>query len=218
MLFLVVMLVLDGIYLYATRKASMDLIRRMQGPEKSPMRLGGAVFTYACMGALLYGFILRPKRSILEAFLLGFFVYGVYVAFCDDDDCWMPSKLEKRIAAMKDTGCGMSSTNGWMFHGAINTQVPYLETGLPKRWQRPFLSRTNYVICSSAVLRLDLGLRFAVMPDSEDYEMWKRVLLKTDLVYIDECLVGYDVNHGDGILYDKNYTPKRAPLKNWKMF
>ena len=78
MLFLLVLLVLDGVYLYSTRRFSGDMIRRMQGAEKTPMRVVGIVVTYACIGALLYYFILRPKRSILEAFFLGFCTYGIY--------------------------------------------------------------------------------------------------------------------------------------------
>jgi uncharacterized membrane protein len=78
MLFLLVLLVLDGVYLYSTRAFSKDMIRRMQGDEKTPMRIAGIVFTYACIAALLYGVILRENRSVTEAFLLGFFTYGIY--------------------------------------------------------------------------------------------------------------------------------------------
>jgi len=78
MLFLFVLLVLDGVFLYSTRRFSTDMIRRMQGVEKTPLRIVGIAFTYACIAALLYGVILRPKRSIAEAFFVGFCLYGVY--------------------------------------------------------------------------------------------------------------------------------------------
>jgi len=77
-LVLLILLVLDGAYLYSTRRFSAEMIRRMQGGEKTPMRILGIVVTYACIAALVYWFILRPKRSVVEAFLLGLCVYGVY--------------------------------------------------------------------------------------------------------------------------------------------
>ena len=39
---------------------------------------------------------------------------GKYVAFCDDDDIWFPKKIELQINAMIETGCKMSSTDGFI--------------------------------------------------------------------------------------------------------
>lgn len=36
---------------------------------------------------------------------------GRYIAFCDSDDMWMPNKLEKQIAFMKENGCALSFTS-----------------------------------------------------------------------------------------------------------
>ena len=77
MLFIAVLLVLDAMYLYATRNVTSAMLRRIQGPG-IPMRLGSVVFTYLCIAGILYGFILRLHRSPAEAFVLGFCLYGVY--------------------------------------------------------------------------------------------------------------------------------------------
>jgi uncharacterized membrane protein len=48
--------------------------------QKSPLsvRYSSALACYLFLTLLLYVFILRPKRTIQEAFLLGLCVYGVY--------------------------------------------------------------------------------------------------------------------------------------------
>jgi uncharacterized membrane protein len=77
-MFLVPLLLLDATYFYVTRSFSTDVIRQIQGSVKTPLRIVSILFTYACISALLYVFILQPKRSVGEAFLLGFCVYGIY--------------------------------------------------------------------------------------------------------------------------------------------
>jgi len=50
--------------------------------QKSPLniRYPSALACYLLLSVVLYTFILRPKRSLQEAFLLGICVYGVYDA------------------------------------------------------------------------------------------------------------------------------------------
>ena len=78
MLFIVILLVLDAIYLYSTRSMSGAMILRMQGAAKTPLRIVGIVFVYACIASLYYVFIEKDKRGPGDAFLLGFCVYGIY--------------------------------------------------------------------------------------------------------------------------------------------
>jgi uncharacterized membrane protein len=73
----VVLLGLDAIYLYAMRNFFEDQIKAVQG---SPLQLNlvGALLCYILLVGGLYYFIIKDKRSILDAFLLGILVYGVY--------------------------------------------------------------------------------------------------------------------------------------------
>ncbi len=54
-----------------------DQIKAIQG---SPLQLNlvGALLCYILLVGGLYYFIIKDKRSILDAFLLGILVYGVY--------------------------------------------------------------------------------------------------------------------------------------------
>lgn len=49
-----------------------------------------------------------------------------YFAFLDDDDCWLPHKLETQLAAMAETGARASCTEGLVGNGqmaACETQI-----------------------------------------------------------------------------------------------
>ena len=50
---------------------------------------------------------------------------GKYIAFCDDDDIWFPSKIELQLNAMNKTGCKMSSTDGLIGVGVYNNNNFY---------------------------------------------------------------------------------------------
>jgi uncharacterized membrane protein len=73
----VIMLSLDFIYLNTFRNMFMKQVQDVQG---SPLTLNlvGAIPCYIILITGLYYFIIQPNRSVLDAFLLGLFVYGVY--------------------------------------------------------------------------------------------------------------------------------------------
>lgn len=50
---------------------------------------------------------------------------GKYIAFLDDDDIWMPEKLEIQIKAMKESGIKFSSTEGFYGEGVFKKEMNY---------------------------------------------------------------------------------------------
>lgn len=153
---------------------------------------------------------------------------GNYIAFCDDDDMWLPSKLELQMDAMRKTGCGMSCTDGLIGTGMYDaTKVykkynaehhfdalkhiysgkksNYLINGFPIIWTRPFVSIHNCVICSSVLIRkciLDNINNMNCLPNGkEDHDCWLRALLHTNCVYVPNVCFYYDDGHG----YGRNY-------------
>ena len=73
----IVFLGLDSIYLFTMRDFFNKVVHRVQG---SPLQINlvGAILCYATLVAGLFYFILRTNASLMDAFLLGLFVYGVY--------------------------------------------------------------------------------------------------------------------------------------------
>ena len=74
------MLALDGVYLTSMGKTYGNLVKSIQkSPIKMrPLTLLSAGFCYIFLIGGLNYFILREKRPILDAFLLGVMVYGVF--------------------------------------------------------------------------------------------------------------------------------------------
>ena len=73
----VIILLLDFFYINIIYNKFNKLITDIQG---SPIKLNiyGAVLCYSCIIFMLYYFIINEKKSVLDAFILGFCTYGVY--------------------------------------------------------------------------------------------------------------------------------------------
>jgi uncharacterized membrane protein len=72
-----ILLVLDSIYISIFSNHFKNQVYKVQ---KKPLQMNLPT-TIACYILLIFGlyyFIIKPKKSVTEAFLLGLFVYGVY--------------------------------------------------------------------------------------------------------------------------------------------
>ena len=172
------------------------------------------IFGYACAG------FVRNKGIELSS--------GKYIAFCDDDDIWLPNKIEMQLKAMRETGCKMSSTDGLIGNGIFNPTKSYkkynaehfyktlqniynrkgsnlLNSGFLIIWNLNFLKIHNCVICSSVVIEKDVLDKInnmkCVKNGQEDYDCWLRCLQNTKCLYLTDICFYYDLHHGDGQNY-----------------
>ena len=150
---------------------------------------------------------------------------GEYISFLDDDDYWLPTKLEKQLKAMKDNDSDFSCTESFFGQGPFDKEKKYtkylsehfmaqikhifyikchLLFSLPPVWNRKFLEIHNCVITSSAMVKKDVLKSvgcFKRLNFAEDYDCWLRILEKTSCLFIAEPLMYYDDSHGDGRNY-----------------
>jgi len=152
---------------------------------------------------------------------------GKFLAFLDDDDIWLPNKLEIQIKKMIENNYIFSSTEGFFGNGVydINKNYPlynqehffkilkkkykktnYLKSGqFPEVWDYNFLNIHNCIIKSSVIVEKAIfdqigGIRG--LPKNADYDCWLSLLNSTNLLYVDTPLFYYDGAHGSG----KNYS------------
>jgi uncharacterized membrane protein len=73
----IVMLSLDFVYLSTMKGYFMNQVKNVQG---SALKLNyfGAALCYVFLIAGLNYFIIKPRKSVSDAFLLGLVIYGVY--------------------------------------------------------------------------------------------------------------------------------------------
>ena len=153
---------------------------------------------------------------------------GEFIAFCDDDDIWLPNKLELQLKVMKGTGYKFSATEGLYGEGIYDPEKTYkkynsekhmkqirkyfinkgsklLNNGYPRIWTLEFLKIHNCIICSSVIVEKKLLTKINnfnnMKPPGEDYDCWLRLLEHTKCVYVKDPCVYYDGGHGDGQNY-----------------
>lgn len=73
----IVMVVIDYVYLYLFKGYFSNQIKNVQGSPLS-MNLLAAAICYIFLILGLNYFIIKPRRSVRDAFLLGLVIYGVY--------------------------------------------------------------------------------------------------------------------------------------------
>jgi glycosyltransferase involved in cell wall biosynthesis len=126
---------------------------------------------------------------------------GQWIAFLDDDDLWLPHKLERQIAEAMKTGADLISCDfvrffadgteavdrlrppaGWTHAKALNHQL---------WWSQPSATIVRTSVFA-AVGGFDPRLRY-----SEDNDMWRRIAWRHTISQMDEILMRYRFGHSN---------------------
>lgn len=152
---------------------------------------------------------------------------GYWIAFLDDDDIWMPSKLEIQIQRMLDKKINFSFTDGYLGNGFYDSQKKYPEYNseyyleslrhklelvkFPELVNLFLIEKHNFIITSSVVVRRDYvekvgfmklipngGMVWKGKKEWQDWDYWKRILTLTPGLYLSEHLFYYDLKKSLG--------------------
>ncbi len=105
-------LLLDSVYLYFTKDMFGEMIVKIQRVAMQVRWWSGAV-VYAFMTILLYWFIIKDKRPVWEATLLGLATYGIY----DFTNHAILKNYDLQIAVMDTVwGATLFTLTTWIFY------------------------------------------------------------------------------------------------------
>lgn len=119
---------------------------------------------------------------------------GEYIAFLDDDDEWMPDKIEKQIRMMKDKNVGLVYTGVRIIY--VNEDVAYSFMGKEegnlseKIMLDNCIGTTSTVMIRKALLN-SVGMFDVNLRALQDYDLWIRLCQVCNVAVVREQLINY---------------------------
>ena len=129
------------------------------------------------------------------------YVKGKYIAFLDDDDEWLPEKLDLQVTLLK----GSPEDVGVVYTGCMRVNTvsgEVLGVYIPQKRGDIFreLLTTNFVIPSSVLMKKECLEKVGMFDESIDYgldyDMWIRISREFKFECIKKPLIKYSINQG----------------------
>ena len=142
---------------------------------------------------------------------------GEYVAFLDDDDYWLPQKIEKQVALIESRDCELVYCLR-RFEIVKNGEVSYVDSNkaksdggdMSKIVLQQIITTTTLVLIKRQAL-IDVGLFDEKLGFWQEYELTIRLAQRKPFYFVNEILAVYRVDAKDkGRLTNKFYEWKKA--------
>ena len=145
---------------------------------------------------------------------------GTFVAFLDDDDYWLPTKIEKQVALIKEKNCGVVYCGMRPEFVMLDGSVKF-EDWLPSPDGRGDMSvkilNKIYLITSGMLVNKQLLLEIGGFDDNlkywQEYELSIRLAQLTDFYPVDECLYVYRIDKKDTDRLSNKYDGWKDSVK-----
>ncbi|MCX6754455.1 MAG: glycosyltransferase family A protein [Candidatus Nomurabacteria bacterium] len=133
---------------------------------------------------------------------------GEWIAFCDSDDEWLPTKLEKQINLAIKLKLKAACTSALI---KINGNI---KNELVSNWNKENITfsnilKSNDIVCSSVIIHKSIINNIGEFSTEiknrsfADYIYWLRVLTETNFAFVVEPLVIYDDHPETSIRNDR---------------
>jgi glycosyltransferase involved in cell wall biosynthesis len=149
--------------------------------------------------------------------------HGEYVAFCDADDVWMPTKLERQLELLERhpahgvayCDAGIINEYGMETGERFSDQFPVPGNGSGRLFDE--LCTRNFVNMQTVVLRrkciVDAGYFDESVKWVEDWLFWLKVSFDYSFIYADEVLAKYRVHErSTGRVQRRGYKINRVKV------
>lgn len=135
---------------------------------------------------------------------------GEYIAFLDDDDEWLPSKLECQLACMEENSCVLVYCEHYYIDKLGKRRLirePLAGVGIREyEFERllccNFIGSTSYPLLRTQVVK-EAGGFCEELESSQDHDLWLRIAEKNSICYCDVPLVNLYYSE-DSISRDKD--------------
>ena len=140
---------------------------------------------------------------------------GEYIGFLDDDDEWMPEKIEEQLKEFvsEDVAlvyCGRKTVYDETGEIVIKPLLCVCEDVYAKLMFENFIGSTSCPLLKTEALR-SIGGFDVEMQSAQDYDVWLRIVQKYSIRYVNKPLVIYHFHRDEQIT--KNPTKKVAGLE-----
>ncbi|AEH25427.1 glycosyl transferase [Pyrococcus yayanosii CH1] len=139
---------------------------------------------------------------------------GRYIALLDDDDEWLPQRLELQVKKMEEVGRNVGVIYGGFYYVSQDTGK-IIGRRLPRYRGNIYehLLRENFIGSPTLLIRRKCfkraGLFDPKLKSSQDWDMWLRIAKYYEFEYVSEIVAKYYV-HGRQITFNiKKYIPGR---------